>query len=256
MGFRINSTGRKRILREQISIRVTDPGNGQPASFTADIVLPPEMKLDPTAKVYVEPYAKTSTMRFAFGTVGAINPPTGCVLSDIDVGASVLFRVKVVDETGEVGRILASANGIHPLEESDDDKRRPLLPLHSENLDEEMWQLQFDKDGGPALVVNNRIPDLMNAVKNDAFVQGVIYPEIVRQMAIRVFGNGDEIDEEAEWFRDWHGWLLQELGKELGDYNQNDDEWVEALADDVAKAFARKNRFASTVIAARASSAT
>lgn len=251
MGFRINSTGRRRILREHVTVRLLDAGGGQPPTFTADIKLPAELKLDTAAKVYVEPYVKSSSMRFDFGTVGQIAPPSNCVLSEIDAGATILFRVKVVDETAEVGRILAAANGIRPEDDSDGDDRRPLLPVRSIDLGEEIWQLQIDKDSGPVLVVNSRIPDLIETLKRDAILQGVVYPEVVRRMVHTLFKEGSELDDEDDWVSDWRAWIESQLGREIADGETDDPEAVESLANEVTASFAAKNRFASNLIAAR-----
>jgi len=251
MGFRINSTGRKRIQREHVQIRLNDAGGGRPPTFTATIQLPPELKLDPSAKVYVEPYVKSSSMRFDFGTVGQITPPANCQLSDIDAGATVLFRVKVVDETDEVGRILASANGIRAEDDADGDDRRPLLPVRSANLGEEIWQLEIDNDAGPTLTVNNRVPDLVETLKRDLYLQGLIYPEVVRQLVRKVFHPDNEYGDEDEWVMDWKSWFELQLGREIADGEADDIEALESLADDVASAFSTKNRFVSALIAAR-----
>lgn len=250
MGFRINSTGRKRILREHVHIRLVAQGE-QPPTFIAEIQLPAELKLDSSAKVYVEPYVKSSSMRFAFGTVGDITPPPNCVLSEIDAGATVLFRVKVVDETEEVGRILASANGIRPEDDVDGNDRRPLLPVRSVNLGEEIWRLEIDKDDGPSLVVNSRIPDLIEKLKNDIHLQGVIYPEVVRRLVFVVFGSDRDWDDEEEWVKDWIGWFEVQLGRGIAEDENEDSDAVESLANDVASAFSDKNGFASKLIAAR-----
>lgn len=251
MGIRINSTGRKRIHHEHVRIRLNEAGHGQPPSFSADIQLPADLKLDPSAKIYVEPYVKSSSMRFDFGTVGHMTPPLNCVLSDIDAGATVLFRVKVVDETDEVGRILASANGIRPENDADGDERRPLLPLRSVNLGEEIWRLEIDRDAGPTLIVNSRVPDLMETLKRDVYLQGVIYPEIVRRLVCEVFRTDKGYEEDEEWVVDWKVWFAAQLGREVAEGEVDDDEAVEQLAEDVAALFAKKNRFASTLIAAR-----
>lgn len=251
MGFRINSTGRKRIHREHVRIRLTEAGPGQPPSFSADIQLPAELKLDPAAKIYVEPYVKSSSMRFDFGTVGGLAHPPSCVLTDIDAGAAVLFRVKVVDETGEVGRILASANGIRPEDDSDGSDRRPLLPVRSANLGEEIWQLEIDKDAGPSLIVNNRVPDLVETLKRDVYLQGVIYPEVVRRLVRELFRDGNEYDEEDEWVQDWMSWFESQRDKAIADDEADDLEAVDALANEITAAFAGKSRFASNLIAAR-----
>lgn len=251
MGFRINSTGRKRIHREHIQIKLNDVGGGQPPTFTADIHIPAELKLDPSAKIYVEPYVKSSSMRFDFGTVGHLTPPVSCELTDIDAGATVLFRVKVVDESDEVGRILASANGIRPLDDSDGDDRRPLLPVRSANLGEEIWQLQIDKDTGPTLVVNSRVPDLIETVKHDVYLQGAIYPEVVRRLAREVYREDIGYDEDDDWVQDWKVWFAAQLGREVSEGEIDDSEAVETLAEDIVRSFAMKSRFASKVIEAR-----
>jgi hypothetical protein len=253
MGIRINSTGRKRIHREHVRIRLHEAGQGEPPSFSADVQLPADLKLDPSAKVYVEPYVKSSSMRFDFGTAGQITPPANCVLSDIDAGATVLFRVKVVDETDEVGRILAAANGIRPEDDADGDDRRPLLPVRSVNLDEEIWRLEVDRDAGPTLMVNNRVPDLMETLKRDACLQGVIYPEVVRRIACEVFRIDKAFEEDEEWISDWKVWFAAQLGREVEEGEVDEDEAVEQLADSIAAQFAKKNRFASTLISARQS---
>lgn len=251
MGFRINSTGRKRIHREHVRIQLYEAVGSQPPTFTADIQLPAEMRLDPSAKIYVEPYVKSSSMRFDFGTVGQMTPPVNCVLSDIDAGATVLFRVKVVDETDEVGRILASANGIRPEDDADGDDRRPLLPVRSANLGEEIWQLEIDREAGPTLVVNSRVPDLIETLKRDVFLQGVIYPAVVRRLVRDVFRADNGFEEDEGWVVDWKAWFATQLGRVIAEGETDDNEAVELLADDVAASFASKNRFASNLLTAR-----
>jgi len=250
MGFRINSTGRKRIHREHVRIRLNETGAGQPPSFTADIQLPTDLKLDPSARIYVEPYVKSSSMRFDFGTVGQMTPPSNCVLVDIDAGATVLFRVKIVDETDEIGRILASANGIRPEDDADGDDRRPLLPVRSANLGEEIWGLEIDRDAGPTLVVNSRVPNLIETLKHEVYLQGVIYPEVVRRLVREVFRTDNGYEDDEDWVMDWKVWFAMQLGREIAEGETDDNEATELLADDVAASFASKNRFASTLIAA------
>lgn len=251
MGFRINSTGRKRLLRENVQIILNDMGKGQPPTFTADIRIPPELKLDLSAKVYVEPYVKSSSMRFDFGTVGQLIQPPNCMLSDIDVGAAVLFRIKVVDETGEIGRILASANGIRPESNTDGDDRKPLLPVITENLGEELWQLEIDRDSGPALKVNSRIPDLIEALKRDPILQGAIYPEVVRNLARALLSSDSGYDDDEDWVGDWKAWFESQLGREVAEGEADSHETTEALADEITSSFAGKNRFATNLIATR-----
>jgi len=254
MGYRINSTGRKRLLREYVRIRLFEQGGGRAPSFEADVKLPAELKLPASAKVYVEAYVKSSSMRFDFGTVGEIVPPLGRALTDIDAGAAVLFRVKVVDESAEIGRILASADGIRPESDSDGDERKPLLPLRSKDLGEEVWRLDIDKDAGCELVVNNRIPDLIELLKSDARAQAFIYPEVVRRIVSFIYSVQPEFDESAEWVVGWKEWIDSQLSRQVSEDEISGPDEIQMLADDVVVAFARSNKFVARWLSLSAAS--
>lgn len=246
MSRRFNYTGRKKLMRTDVRIHVHEAKGGQPQSFTAEIKIPADLKLDPQARVYVEAYIGASSMRFDFGTVAAVRPPGDCSLTDIDEGAPVLFRVRVVDETQHVGRLLASANGIRPEGEDDGKHRKSLLPLRSCDMGEEVWRLTFDPDAGPELAVNSRVPGIMERLKSDAILMGLIYPEVVRQIARRIWDEDFGVPDDAEWLVDWKVWLEEQLGRTV-----SADEVIEVdeLADDMVKNFAIKHKFASAMAA-------
>lgn len=247
MSRRFNHTGRKKLMRTDVRIHVQEANSGQPQSFTAEVKIPAEMKLDPQARVYVEAYIGTSSMRFDFGTVATVVPPDDCLLTDIDEGAPVLFRVRVVDETLHVGRILAAANGLRPEGEDDGKHRKSLLPLRSCDLGEQVWWLDFtDVDAGPQLAVNSRIPGIMERLQSDAILMGLIYPEVVRQIARRIWNDDAGISEDAEWLADWKTWLEEQLGRAV---SSDDVANIDDVADEMANNFATKHKFASRVLA-------
>lgn len=248
MSFRINSTGRKRLLREHVQIRLLTVPASQPPAFAASINIPPDLALPADARIYVEPYVGSSSMRFDFGTVGLPLTKERCVMADVDAGAAVLFRVKVVDETDGIGRILAAANGVRPENDADGDDRKPLLPLRSMDLGEEIWRLALNKDSGPTLCINNRIPGLAERLQSDALLQGAIYPEIARKILSFVCADRSATDEsEVEWLDDWTDWFEHQLSRPLQDEDTEDDDAIEALAQEVATAFANRMKFASAV---------
>jgi len=250
MSYRINSTGRKRILREWLRIRIFELSAGAAPSFTADIQLPAGLGLDPRGRVYVEPYVGSSSMRFDFGTVSRIVQPESCVLTDIDVGANILFRVKVVDESSEIGRILASADGVNAERDSDGDDRKPLLPLRTADLAEEVWRLSVDKDAGPVLILNNRIPEISERLMSDFLMQGAIYPEVVRQLARAVYGETVGVDDDAEWVGEWKNWFVEQIGRSIEDDELADVDAVTLLTDEtIPDAFSTKRRYASLIAA-------
>jgi hypothetical protein len=118
-------------------------------------------------------------------------------------------------------------------------------------LGEEIWQLQIDRDVGPTLVVNSRVPDLIESMKRDVLFQAVIYPEVVRQLARDVFSPGGEFDEEAEWVEEWSAWFASQLGRDIDESEAEDPDAIESLANEIATTFASRCRFASSLIAAR-----
>jgi hypothetical protein len=250
MSYRINSTGRKRLLRENVHIRLVEQARGLPPSFTAEVKLDSGLKLDPDARVYIEPYVKSSSMRFDFGTVAAIAHPESCVLSDIDAGASVLFRVKVVSSGTPAGKVLASADGIRPADDSGT-SRKSLLPLKKADIGQEVWRLEIDKDAGPVLTLNSRLPQVAERLRADPLLQGAIYPEVVRQLARRLLADGGESDEEeTEWISDWKSWMQDLLQREVEAAEELDDDSLTELADEVVEAFARSNGFVAKAAAA------
>ena len=211
----INSTGRKKIDLENIIIRLEDgaePGASQ--SFKAQITIPENFRLDRNARVYMEPYVGSSYMRFDFGTVGRITHPPDTTLVELDAGRDVLFRVRVVDKSGHIGKILAAANGIRPRYEADESiGLRSLLPLTSVNLDEELWKVSVNGAAHPVLQINNRVPGLRERLLGDAVLQGSVYPHALRTVLNYIIFDGSG-DEETDWIKDWKAFTEDLRGKE------------------------------------------
>lgn len=250
MSRRFNYTGRRRLTRDCIHIHLQKAKGGQAPSFSADLQLPEGFGLPPQAKVYVEAYAGTSSMRFDFGTVTLVQQPGNCLLEDIDEGAAVLFRVKVVDESEHVGRLLASASGIRPEGDDVGGARKALLPLEVTDLCEEIWQLDVDEDAGPTLLMNNSIPGIKERLPNDVVLTGSIYPEVVRQMARMLWNPESHFDDGAQWVMDWKQWLEGHLGREVGSDERSDPESLDQLVNDVASNFSSRYKLASLVASA------
>lgn len=244
MKKRLNYTGRKALSAEQIDIRVNEGKGGIKPTFTASLDLTSLSGVDRSAKVYVEPYVGYSSMRFDFGTLGAPSTPDDTTLSELDVARSLLFRVRIVDESASVGRILARADGIRPRNPEDDGpSRKSILPLCVTDTGQEIWRLAYNSDSGPVLEISNRIPGLAARIKTDPLLQGAIYPHAFRAFLNQFLGeNGPET--ELKWVADWHGFLKALTGRDLQEDEPDDDE-VETFIDDAGKAFVDVNAFAS-----------
>lgn len=70
---RFNYTGRKKIPRSAVAVKVLNSDSGPPA-FDAKFDLS-SVNLPAHARVYVEAYHRASYMRFDFGKISDIHPP-------------------------------------------------------------------------------------------------------------------------------------------------------------------------------------
>jgi hypothetical protein len=240
MKRRINFTGRKKIPSEDIRIQFGEVTPDAAATFSAEFTLP--AGLPDTAKVYVEPYHGSSSMRFDFGTVGSRKTPSNLRLTELDRSPDVLFRVKVVDEREEVGKIVAAANRIRPADGQP--AKKSLLPLVSTDLGEDIWRVLTG--GPPVLQINNRIPGLRDRLMTDPILQGAIYPHALRIVLTDVLGN-DEYDDDMKWVEDWKTFATELKGEELPEAVADEEgtsELIE-LVDDLAYRFCQIKGFAT-----------
>lgn len=238
-----NSTGRKRIPQSLVTIRLIDHGAQQPRSFVARFSDLGQLALPPDAKIYVEPRAGSSSERFAFGTIAQTITPLDTRLAELDEGAPVLFRIKVVDESSDIGKILASTDGIAPRDRDDADGRKSLLPIRHTDLGEELWRLDVNRDSGPQLLVNNRVPGLGDRVVSDVSIQGMVLPAVIQSVFREIF----EVDDELDWVKDWKRYACDLLGEEIDweiDPEEQEDD-AEALVGRIGKRFVEAKRYAS-----------
>jgi len=201
MKRRINYTRRRQLLPAHVSIKLLPPASdGGAARFCMRLELPEAWKLRPDARIYVEPYVKSTSMRFDFGTVTAQLPPTDTTLTGIDPGG-VLFRVKIVDESRDIGLLLAAADAVRPRERDEGSERRSILPLRTRDLGNQMWLVEITAGEGPELVINNRVPGLRERLLEEPLLQGLVFPAALRNVLAAAFGDGEFSDEE--WVSDW-----------------------------------------------------
>ena len=122
---RFNSTGRTRIPRSHIEVKLQEPldaGGFSVASANIDLT---GLDLPQSAAVEIEAYFRSSSMRFPCGTVASIAIPANMELSEIDRGGAVRFRLLVIDPD-QSGRIIAAADGLRPARERNSPDRQSL----------------------------------------------------------------------------------------------------------------------------------
>ncbi len=247
----INSTGRQRITHGMVSFQIHRSPAGLPISFSANLAGLSELKLPPTAKVSVEPFFGHSSMRFEFGTVGAISPPANTSLDEIDKGGEISFRVKVIDENGgHLGRLLAAGDRFTAVPPGGPENGLlPLLPVKPEWLEERIWDVSTADGNRPYLLINSRIPALATRLQEDPLLRGAILVEAFRKVLSAMLDSPD--GDGLAWFSDWKIFLTEVLGvgfPEDLDPTDEDSAAREDFIGEALKVFANKFQFASHAI--------
>lgn len=196
----INHTGRRKVETKELQINMLEDSNGK-LSFDVDFSLNRE-KLPDTASIYIEAYQRNTLQRFNFGKVGEIRKPENRELDQLDLSSPTLFRIRIVDENENLGRLVASAERLKPEGENDEDQRSSLLVVRSRPLGQQTWKVEFDTGGKPELCINSRIPDAIGQLKNNPQFQSLILPGAFRQVLMFLLWNEDDESEGSvaeEW---------------------------------------------------------
>ena len=230
-----------------VSFKVVRDAIKTPLAFTADLGGLGQLGLPDASRIYVEAAIKHSSLRFDFGTIGAITHPAECRLDELDRDNSdVTFRVMVVDDAGHVGRLLAAGEGFADQSEVEEGEgRKPLLPAEEAPLDQRIWDIQIDHISGPRLLVNSTVPGLLDQVRKEPLLRGAIVPEAVRRVVLFMLAEGEE---ELSWFSDWQQFLEKQLGLPPLDEVEDDSEAIDGYAEDAVKRFTEVSEFAKKAL--------
>jgi len=201
---RVNSTGRRRVDRKCVDIRIlqSEPGTALRASITLNL---DGQGFPHDALVAVEAYHRSSGMRFEFGTIGNLQSQKDIELSDIDKGGAVLFRLKIVDNNVDSGKLLGSAERITPRSEAEGSNRRFLFPTQYQDLGSDVWKVVIEDEDRPRLLINSKLQDFRHSLQKNPIVYGIILPAAFRfvlQELASDSGDGEE-DIGRGWKDEW-----------------------------------------------------
>lgn len=248
---RFNYTGRRKIPRSRIRIRVMEDSGRR--RFDAEIGLD-GLDLPADANLFVEAYYRAAYRRFAFGTVGDPRPPTDRWLAGIPV-QNPLFRVKVVRVDRGIARILAATDKVVP-EESDraEEARQSLLPVEYVDLGDRVWALDLESDW-PLLRLNSRLEGIREAARSGPEFLTLVYPEVFRAILARALSEErfDPDCDDEDWGTLWLRFACWELGRPRPPEGSGTDadDWI----DDAVNAFCARSQVTSyfeRMLAARA----
>jgi hypothetical protein len=240
---RINSTGRKKISQDKISLRILAPVTGEPMRAKLGIDLE-SLGLPASASVSVEAYHHSTAMRFDCGTVGAKKIPEVFSLNELDQAGGVLFRIKIVDREIQQGKILASADRVRPSIEGEHMGRKSIFPVDYRDLGQEVWRVDIDDHAGPFLLLNSKIPALMHRIHENPLVAGALLPAAFRVVLLHIAYNPSEDDEDGVgWKTDWKRFCSEGLGIEDEPDDLEDNEAREEWVDDVVRRYCETRAF-------------
>lgn len=231
---RLNYTKRKKLTLDQVRLALSPVGQGRPRTFTADLTLPSGLSGD--ARVFVEAYRSSpaARMRFDFGTVSAMLPPTveQRRLTEFDDELPPpLFRVKITDNHEQPGRLVADAQRIRPLDPDEQpDKQRGILYTDWRDNDGPVWELDIlDEVRGPILYID-LTADPHRELPGRIEFKALVYPEIMRRMLMMALSD-DSRDDLGGWQHTWLQFPRQTFGfanpPPNGDDPDANKDWVD-----------------------------
>jgi hypothetical protein len=241
---RLNSTGRVRISRERVQLALEEPADAISFPWFSATINLGDLDLPGNAKIAIEAYYRSSSMRFACGSVAEPRVADRMELSDIDRGGAIQFRVLVFSPES-TGQILASAEGLRPARKGDGPDREPLLPLRETDLGEELWKVEVDFRNGPMLLLNSGIPGFASRLRSSALLQGLILPHALRQILQTLPDVGEDEGGEA-WSDKWRT-FLRTLGAPDEPDDSEDEQAYQVWIDDSAKLFCDLKGFTEKV---------
>lgn len=248
MKRRINHTGRKRIEREHIEIKLRPKEGDAPQIFDLTNLDLSSYGFPDDALVRVEAARSNAGQAWDFGTVGNPKELSDTARRITGVDAAAPFRVFVVDSDGS-GRLLGHARNIRAKQASES-----LLHLEENNeLGAEVWRIEFHDVGQPKLLINKNIEGISGIVTDDPSFYALVIPDVLRAILTQIVViHPQEMDDDGGgWHIDWLNFAKGYAnGKEpptLRDIRDADDdrgeeahEWIDEVvrnfAADVLKA--------------------
>lgn len=248
---RINYTGRKRIYRENVQLRLRAQDSLQ---LWVDRIDLSGIELPGDARIILEAQVRTNLARVECGTVAKPELPCGEGLTEFDSPEGITFRVKVVGVSGHSdGKLLAAADGLRATTDGEPGDRQSLLPVRPADIGQLLWMLDFDDTGSPSLVINKFVPNGWNELARQPYFRALVFPEVIRQVSVWVIENlTDAMENSDSPAVPWVEYFKLELGQDLSTMEiPSDDEgsrqWAQEWADEIAEKFSRKHRFLESV---------
>jgi hypothetical protein len=245
-----NYTNRLRLPQKCVTVRTfINPDGVQEFDASIDLI---DQPLSPGLSIYVETFYRNSMMRFDAGTITEGQTQYFCrgVLTDLQ-SPQTNFRVKIVDQSENVGLLVAVADRIKTfIEDANRFIHVGLLPVQFEDLGDQIWRLEFPSDDGePVLCVNNtlrteNIP-VAELIRYPIFIT-LVYPQVVRRILEYILIERDDLideDRSDHWAALWIKFALSIPGNERPpQYDKENMEEMNHWVENVVQTFCQQRR--------------
>jgi hypothetical protein len=232
LSARSNPTNLVELERSRINISVFEDKTGR--HFTLDRMDLGELGMADDLRLICIARAGTTTRRYELGTASSWTKEAQS-LEGLDKAATLRFRVLLHTASNPV--LVATAENIRPLDESQSES---LLPMEPADLGERLWNLDLREDG-PVLQFNAAVFPSAAGVENFLPFVALVLPEAIRQVMQRISADPALLDDESDPWSVWGGWLnAMGLDRPPQDEDQKQD-WCIA----VSAALCSKHGFAT-----------
>lgn len=224
---RFNYTGRRKILREDISVRLRGEFSDKPVVDVS--VELGDYNLSSNSTVFLEGQSKTRFSREVIGKVSSSVRKNAITLEEFDDADGLSFRIKVVDERSGLLEAIAENIKPHDKDNKPDQNHKSILPVASADLSSYgvLWRVSYI-DQNVTLQIEQELGNKDHVVRSLLF-RGFILPAAMRQILTKIVSS--EWDSELSDPEDLSTrWLLfaRQLGAESPDAKSDDHEdWLD-----------------------------
>jgi len=223
---RFNFTDRKKILNQDINIRLTSELNQIPViDIAVDL---DNYDFPSSAGVFLEAQWKTSLQRVKLGEVHNTVRSFGVLLDTFSDSQHLKFRIKVVNESE--GRLLGVANNVKSFNKNNEfgDNQKSILPVVSKDLSATglLWRINRT-DTDAILEVEKELGSREQIVRSLCF-RGFILPAAMRQILMDIVKDDwdDELTDPDDLSTRWL-LFVREMGGANPEPESTNEEWLD-----------------------------
>lgn len=232
---RFNYTGRKKILHEDVKIRLQGNFNDSPIIDVA--INLGDYGFPQGSSVFLEPQRKTRFMRIELGEVANSVRRNSIELTEFDDALEIDFRVKVVDASK--GVLLGIAENVRPYNKDNqlDDNQQSILPVSSVDLSSHgvLWRIVQD-DQRAVLEIERELGSRDQVVRSLTF-RAFILPAAMRQILVKVLSDDQIWDSDLSDPQELSTrWLLftRQIGAGMPERDADNEEWIDTAVRIIA----------------------